>query len=254
MKKVIFALAMVTALFATVNAQTSLKPIADCGSVKTWVVVSGNMPVGSAISIEKPDTKCDILFYPKPEHLKGYSLVLTGTYSTATDSVCGQALDNGNNIGSTDPKFNPTGWINVYEDGTIDVDDNEDGVKSIQVYLPIWGNKIDTAEMKKLPAKSIAWKFLVEKQWKKNYSDTTKTSEEGSDFIIVTMNPMPLGQALKILQTWGNEKGIKTKTFTYTSSIFAAVIPSAAYAPMILNGQQVGGVFRQKQSNVIVIK
>jgi hypothetical protein len=136
MKKVIFALVMVTALNATVNAQTtSLKPIADCGSVKTWSLVSDNVPVGSVITVEKPDNKADILFYPKPENFKGYSLVLTGTYSTPTDSISGQALDNGNNLGSVDPKFQPSGWINFYADGILRVEGEDDGSKVNSPYL-----------------------------------------------------------------------------------------------------------------------
>jgi len=253
MKKVIFSLAMVIALCVTVNAQTSLKPIADCGSVRTWSIVSGNMPVGTAITVEKPDEgKADILFYPKPEQLKGYSLVFTGTYSTPKDSIAGQALNNDHNMGVSDSKFNPGGWINLYGGGTLELGSEDDGVKSLQVYMPMWKNEIDTAEMRKLPSKVISWKFLVVKEWGKEYADSAKKFEAGRDVIVVTMNPMTLSQALKILKGWGKE--IKTKDFTYESMITAAILPSAAYTPMILNGQQVGGNFRQKQSNVIVIK
>jgi hypothetical protein len=41
----------------------------------------------------------------------------------------------------------------------------DDGVKSIQVYLPMWKNDVDTAEMKKLPSKSTNWRFLVQKEF-----------------------------------------------------------------------------------------
>ena len=237
--------------------QTQLADQQNFGSVKVWTVRSADgATLGSAYSIEKT-SKPELRFSPKRSELEVYTLVVTGTYTSTNNQVAGEAY-NGvcDQIGNTaDPYFKPNSYL-AFTDKSIQFANNV-SCNSIGVYKVV-DDSILYAVVNARTKKSLAWRFLVEKTWKKDYFGGVTNS--GRDlFVIDFESPMTLSEACAHVQGLGRKNksyydAAVNESFTLTSKVVAVLLDTGTFRPFLLQGKEVHGKFPEVQSNVIVVR
>lgn len=240
------------------QSKTYLDLSRDYGSVKEWAVIhQGAGKIGTAFTIEKK-ADVDLILYPEPSDWKEAILVLTGTYTSANDSIAGEAYDDRcDQVGNTeDPYFKPNAWLSYDPYGTyhsISLEDKNPKCRSVGVYRVIKDNIVLHNIIDARTKKEFAWRFLVKKEWKVSYDDGS--SANGYDWMIIDFDiQTTLENAVTMISRLARRNLDTGYTGNYSSVIDACLLDVGAFRPIIFAGKEIHGKFPQDQSNVIMVK
>lgn len=239
---------------SSLSAQTQMTNKKNLGSLAVWDVVSVGEVVGHAYSVETGTL--DLLFSPNRTDLSRYKLVCTGTYTSPDGRVAGSAFDaHGHDVGNEGDKlFRPNAYL-AFDGGDVMISHQAE-VKAISVYQ-VLDDSIIWSVVNARTKKAFQWRFLVVKEWQRNYGDAT--SERGRDVMIIDLDKsMSLSDACRLVYDLRRcrqyYQASDDQFFDYCSTMRAVLLDVGAYRPMLVNGEEVHGPFPSQQSNVIVIR
>lgn len=220
----------------------------NLGKVKVWNMSSTDTLLGKVYTIEK-NADCKLVFSPKQSELANTTMVVTGTYTSDSMKVAGSAYENCTQIGNQKDKyFKPNAYLS-FQNGTISFN-NQSSCNSIQVYKLIENSTILSDVVNARVKQPVLWRFLVQKNWTKEYPNGTK--ENGTDLFIVDFDTvLTLSEACVYVK--GLERNTTYQNFSYISTITACLLDTGTFRPFLLDGASVDGTFPTTQSNVIVI-
>lgn len=249
MKKIIYFLFFLT-YFPCIMllGQTTMTSPQNLGNVKVWDVKSSDTLLGKVYTIEK-GADCKIVFSPNQKDLSYSIMIVTGTYTSDSMKVAGNAYENCKQIGNPNDKyFKPNAYL-VSQNGTISFS-NQPGCNSIQVYKLIDSSSILSDVVNARVKQPVLWRFFVEKKWTKEYQNGTE--ENGTDLLIVDFDTtLTLSKACAYVKDL--ERNTTYQNFSYISTITACLLDTGMFRPFLLNEASVDGTFPTQQSNVIIV-